>query len=217
MAEEITLYMHAGVRGLAEKVRMLLVETGLRFNEVPVDKAGFEKLCSDGTLNFETLPMLKHGSKIIEDSANIMEYIAELADSKGKGSSGNLYCGKNEERVFVRAIAAFATDFQKALRLWTKEKLDKAAAEELATKFFTQVQRVLDKNDDGDARTEEWTYGKCFTYADLTLFEAISAFTEAYGQLKLRQFPKVKEFHDKVAGRARMVMHLGNRPPAQYL
>ncbi len=44
--------------------------------------------------------------------------------------------------------------------MWSKDKADKAAAEELATKFFTQVQRVLDKNDDGDARTEEWSFGK---------------------------------------------------------
>jgi hypothetical protein len=29
MAEDLTLYMHDGVRGLAEKIRLLLSETGL--------------------------------------------------------------------------------------------------------------------------------------------------------------------------------------------
>jgi len=162
--------------------------------------------------------MLKHGSKIIEDSANIMEYIAELADKSGKGVGGNLYCGKPEERPFIRAIANAATDFQKMGKLWLgKDKGDPAFATDLITKWFTYFQRVINKNDDGDARTEEWLYGKQFTFADVTVFEAVNAVVEVYGSAKLRTFPKLKEFHDKVAGRARIDRFLSTRGPQAFL
>eukprot|EP00047_Mylnosiga_fluctuans_P001453 m.220411 g.220411 ORF g.220411 m.220411 type:complete len:221 (+) comp10377_c0_seq1:1475-2137(+) len=213
MSDDLTLYVFAGVRGLAEKIRILLAETGLRYTEVPVDQATFEKMSTDGTLNWNTLPMLKHGSAIIEDSSTIMEYIADLADKLKKGSGGNLYGGKPEERPFVRAIANSATDFQKAVKIWEgKEKIDPAVVSDLIPKWFGLFQRVLDKNDDGDVRTEEWSYGKQFTYADVTVFEAVNAITEVLGSTKLRTFPKLKEFHDKIAGRARIDRHISTRP-----
>ena len=86
-------------------------------------------------------------------------------------------------------------------------------------------QRVLDKNDDGDVRTEEWTYGKVcvcvcvcvclstffvaqtpslqqhFTFGDVAVFAAVNAVVELHGIGKLRTYPKLKEFHDKVASR----------------
>lgn len=218
MADELTLYTLSGVRGLNEKIRILLAETGLRYNEVGMDKAGLERMSKEGVLNFDALPMLKHGSKIIEDSATIMEYIADLADAAKKGQGGNLYGGKPEERPFIRAIANSATDFSKTVKVWTgKDKADPAVVAEVVPKFFTYFQRVLDKNDDGDVRTEEWTFGKCFTFADVTVFEAINAVVQVHGAGTLRSFPKLKEFHDKVAGRARIDRHLSSRPAQTFV
>jgi len=162
--------------------------------------------------------MLKHGSKIIEDSANIMEYIADLADAAKKGQGGNLYGGKPEERAFVRGIANAATEFTKILKTWTgKEGASPSITGEVIPKWFAYFQRVLDKNDDGDVRTEEWTYGKNFTFGDVTVFDAINSVVQVHGAFSLRAFPKVKEFHDKVAGRARIDRHLSARPAQTFV
>jgi glutathione S-transferase len=51
------------------------------------------------------------------------------------------------------------------------------------------------------------------TFADIALFEAVNAVCNTYGVLKsLRPYPKLKEFHDKVASRARIEHHIATRP-----
>jgi len=220
MSEDLSLYVSAvGSRGLAEKIRILLAETGLasKCPEIVVDQAGLDKMSADKYLNWDSLPVLKHGSKLIEDSANIMEYIAEYADKLGKGPSGNLYTGAADEKALVRAVSNKATEFQILGKTWFgKEKSDPEFAKVIVPKWFALFQRVLDKNDDGDVRTTEWTIGKHFTYGDIAVFEAVNSVVEVHGSSSLRAFPKLKEFHDKVAGRARVDHYLSGRKPQTF-
>ena len=99
-----------------------------KYKDVAVDAATFEKMKKDGTLNFGVLPVLKHGSQIIEQrsvlacltchlqtsfthlppcSGNILEYVAEIADVRGLGVAGNKYLGLDTiERYHHRAHTA---------------------------------------------------------------------------------------------------------------
>ena len=106
MAEEFTLYYHAGSRGFAEKVRIMFQETGLKYKDVPVDASTFDKMKKDGTISYGQLPIVKHGDNVIEESVNILEYIADIADQRKLGSGGNKYLGAdNSERYKHRASA----------------------------------------------------------------------------------------------------------------
>ena len=146
-----------------------------------------------------------------------MVYIANLADLQGKTVAGNVYSGKAGEQSTVRSIAQAATDLSKNLQLWRgKDGVSATAAAQIKL-AFEQFQAVIDKNDDGDTRTEEWTFGKQFTYADITLFEVINQVVAVLGSAHLRSFPKLKEFHDKVAHRPRIDRHLSARPAAQTI
>ncbi len=52
-----------------------------------------------------------------------------------------------------------------------------------------------------------------FTFADVACFEAVNAVINIYGLNVLRPFPKLKEFHDKVAAHARIEHHIQTRAP----
>lgn len=208
----ITLYYHEGKRGFAEKIRILLADAGLKFNDVGVDSETFERMKSDGTLNWGVLPALEHDGKFIEQSTNILEYVAGLADAQGKGAGGNKYLGAPGEAPFHRAIALAVHDFQQQAKTYAgKDATPSNFFSEILPTWFKYFTAVLDKNDDGDVRTEEYCYGKHFTYADVAVFEAVNAVIEIHGTGKLRPFPKLKEFHDKVAGRPRIEHHIATR------
>lgn len=80
-------------------------------------------------------------------------------------------------------------------------------------KYFEIFQNIIKKNDDDDASTEEFMIGKQFTYADISVFEFVNACTENFSNVGLRTFPKLKEFHDVIAAKPRISMHLSMRAP----
>lgn len=212
------LLYHEGNRGMAEKVRLMLAECGYHYEEVAVAPRVFDELKANETLNWGVLPALRDGDVFVEQSNAIMEYLADKADASGKGQRGNLYSGAAQEKYAVRAVAQAATEFQMIGKCWKgKAAAPPNFASEMVPDWFSHFQLVLKKNDDDDVRTEEFTIGKNFTYADITMFEAVNAVTEVYGMGCLRAFPKLKEFHDKVAGRARIDKHMQTRAPDNHM
>lgn len=208
------LYMFAGKRGNAEKIRILLAETGIRYSEVAVTEKSFEALQKD--LMFGDLPALHDGSKFIEGHANIMEYLARTADDLKKGHGSNKYAGLPEHSGAHRGIALACSDFQNAAQVWNGP--DAAGADFVSKKvpeFFTYLQSLIAKNDDGDVRTEEYTFARSFTYADITAFDAVDQAVDTWGSGILNNFGKVAEFRDKVAKRARVDHYLSTRPAVQ--
>lgn len=126
--------------------------------------------------------------------------MANLADRLRKGPAGNLYLGTPQETFLVRGIANAMYDFQMEAKTWEGASgADAKFLTERAPLWFTQMQRVLDKNDDGDTRTEEFCIGKNFTFADVAMFDALNGFINVHGLSKLRNWAKLKEFHDKVS------------------
>ncbi|EGD76305.1 hypothetical protein PTSG_01007 [Salpingoeca rosetta] len=211
------LYYHEGKRGFAEKVRVMLAETGIKYEDVPVNRDQMQQMIKDGVVNFGMLPALEHDGKIIEQSPSIMEYIAEYADKLGLGQATNKYCGEADERPIVRSFAMAVNDFQTE----AKTHLGKDGAPSnldsvIIPKWFTYFQNILERNDDDDVRTDEYMYGKHLTFADIALFEAVNAVTELHGLNKVRPYPKLKEFHDKIAARARIEQFLATREQGQY-
>lgn len=99
----------------------------------------------------------------------------------------------------MRAIANAMCDFQMEAKTWEGVGgVDAKWISERLPVWFGQMQRILEKNDDGDVHTDEFCIGKHFTFADVAMFEAVNAFVNVHGLAKLRNYAKLKEFHDKV-------------------
>ena len=144
----------------------------------------------DKVINFGQLPVLKHGDIIIEErcaraarrrgahhgSANILEYVADLADQRKLGANGNRYTGAdNIERFAARGNAQAVrarvlhtgADMSQAEAFFTQAKtwlgvtgVPDGFLEKTLPEWFGYFQGVLAKNDDGDVRTDEFCYGK---------------------------------------------------------
>eukprot|EP00042_Codosiga_hollandica_P020448 m.66268 g.66268 ORF g.66268 m.66268 type:complete len:217 (+) comp49869_c0_seq1:209-859(+) len=215
MADEFQLFTNEGQagKGFAEKIRILFAETGIKYKEIAVDAAGLEKLKKEGTVSFGVLPVLKHGANVIEQSGNILEYVADVADQRKLGVAGNQYTGKDlNERYHHRAHTYASLELYTVGQLWLgKEGAPANFLSETVPRWFTYFQSILAANDDGDVRTEEFSYGKCFTFGDVALFEVVNAITRVHGTVALRAFPKLKEFHDKIAVRPRIDKYLSLR------
>ena len=169
----------------------------------------FEAMKQDDTLLFQSLPALSidNTAPYIEDPMVITKHLAKIGDAAGNGRAGNKYLGLDHETPYVDAIAAKAQQMSTEL---LAAKGDDAATKAICQKWFPYFQKVLDINDDNDARSEEWTYGKQLTYADIILFEAVhfACTTGGVGMLLRTSFPKLKEFHGHVATMARVEIKL---------
>lgn len=208
----IQLYHHAGNRGNAEKVRMMLEETGFKYDEIALDQAAFEEMKANKTLSWGALPAISDDGHFLEDSNAIMYYLAKKADKVQRGSRSNKYLGEDDEQAQVIAIAQKATEFQQIAQTWKgKDGAEPGFVGETIPKWFAYFQTVLAKNDDDDVRTEEFSFGKNFTFADISMFEAVNAVVNVHGLHCLRPFPKLKEFHDKVSGKARINKYISMR------
>eukprot|EP00041_Stephanoeca_diplocostata_P039664 m.1637380 g.1637380 ORF g.1637380 m.1637380 type:complete len:217 (-) comp25764_c0_seq1:250-900(-) len=195
-------------RGPAEKIRVMLHECGYKYDNVGLSEEEVKQMTADETLKSGQLPALKVGkgdtAVTYEMPLAIMEFLATLADKDGKGARGNKYCGLPEEQHVVRCIGQIAQQFEDRMVTST----DKTGT---IQHYFGLIQGYLLRNDDGDDRTDEYTYGKQLTWADIACFQVVNEAVETQGMGRLREFHKLKDFHDMIAGRARITIHLSQR------
>eukprot|EP00055_Hartaetosiga_balthica_P008141 m.29302 g.29302 ORF g.29302 m.29302 type:complete len:212 (+) comp6139_c0_seq1:53-688(+) len=206
------LYHSAGKRGLAEKIRMLLAETGLKYEEVPVDERGMAQLVSSGKLLFGALPAFEDGDLWLEGSTSIMNYIAELADAKKLGQANTKFLGEPNETARVRSVAESVQRFQYEVGADKGAEVAPENVKDIIKTWFGYIQAMLEANDDHDVNTDEYTVSQHLTYADIAMFEVVNMVVERHGMSTVRAFPKLKEIHDKIAGRARIERYIATRP-----
>ncbi|EDQ87365.1 uncharacterized protein MONBRDRAFT_38057 [Monosiga brevicollis MX1] len=250
----IVLYVQENTRGFTEKIRMLLQETGMKYEEVAIDMETAKSWAKSGKINFPNLPVLEMDGVKIEHADAILEHLADVADQKKLGQGGNKYCGEPQERPVIRGLACMVRpdldpfdlrfilvlsslsaatrrshripardaydpptqvkDFQNEVQTYKGKTSAPPTAPESIERWFEYFQSILERNDDGDVKTDEFLYGKHLTFADIALFEAVNAVINVHGLKAIRAFPKLKEFHDKVAYRARIERHIATRPEA---
>jgi glutathione S-transferase len=205
------LYTLDGARGHAEKIRMLLAETGIKYEEVALNQSAVDEWTQQGKLNFGSLPALEHEGCMIENAAAIMEYLAIHADKNRMGQGGNKYCGEAVEAGVVRGINSMVEKYQDEVQTFKGKDGAPANAAGVIARWFGLFQAMLERNDDNDVQTDEYLYGKHLTYADISMFEAVNATVNIHGLKAIRSFPKLKEIHDKIGARARIEQHIATR------
>ena len=67
-------------------------------------------------------------------------------------------------------------------------------------RYFEYFSNVLVKNDDDDADTDEFTFGRHFTYADAATFGAINLAANKFKLMPFikESFPKIAAYHELV-------------------
>jgi len=199
-------------RGEAEKIRLFLHETGMPFEDIALDQPTLDSMVKDGTLMRNTLPALqikKDGSwKTYESSPNIMEVVAEKADSEKRQRGTNKYLGDAGELSKIRSVANMVKEFEATMAF---RKGRQEGVEDTIKKYLGWFNDALKWNDDDDVRTDEYTLGKNFTFADLSLFAAVDAVACIYSAELVSEFLKLNEFHGKILTQSRLAIHISRR------
>jgi len=186
MAEfEAKLYYFDG-RGLAERIRLMLCITGVKFEEVFfTERSELEKLLKAGDLLFGQLPLLEiDGLKLVQSNA-VTRYVA---------SRSNMYSTDPKDQVRIDSLydgtRDFMTVFMAPIFRMSEEEMKKQA-EEAFPKYLPVFEKVLKENGTG------YLVGKSVTLADAGLLEVLLAM-EDYFDAPLKDYPQLNKFLSKM-------------------
>lgn len=202
-------------RGDAERIRLLLTEVGYKYEDIALDNATFEAMCKDKTILMGALPVLQikeagaSSWDTYENTSAIMATIAARADAEKKGQGSNKFSGtEGTGATKSMAIDQLVSEFEAVLN----SRAGKVADAAVVSKYLRLFDGVLHTNDGGDVRTDVYTYGSMFTYADISVFSITNAVASIYGVDAVQEYHKLWEFHNNVLKRARIAMRVSKRP-----
>ena len=219
------LYYWPGIQGRGEFVRLALEEAGAPYRDVARGKGGMAKL--ERALNSPRLkqppyapPVLKAGSLLIAQTANILFFLGGRHGLAPRNESGRLFV--NQLQLTIADAVAEAHDVHhpvgSGLYYEDQKREAKRAAEQfIATripKFLTYFETVLARQGGRSA----YLAGARVSYADLSLFQLVEGLRYAFPKSMRRmekKVPRVTALSERIAARPRIAAYLasGRRIP----
>ena len=171
--------------GRGEFVRVLFEEAGVPYADIAKDAKMVMPLISgytsgkrdDGVVPAFAVPILRHGDLVINQTPNILLYLAPrlgLAPSFDKGD--DIF---RLNAIVLTLFDGFVNEIHETHHpintiLYYEEQKDEAKRRAdgfingRVQKFLTYIQRVVESNKSGGS--SPWLYGDSLTYADLVAF-----------------------------------------------
>ncbi|GMS83398.1 hypothetical protein PENTCL1PPCAC_5573, partial [Pristionchus entomophagus] len=194
----LKLYYFA-VRGLAEPIRMMLIDNGVAFEDVTFPRHGDEWPEIKKQFVFGQVPALKEGDMEIPQSGAIIRHLARKL---------NLAGDTEEEKVFTDFFSEGLRDLHdKYCEMIYGNYNSKDAF--LATTYpaeWTKVESLLKKYHNG----EKFVLGDKLSYADYVLFEELDI-ALILSPSALDAFPILKAYHTRFAKREELQAHFAAR------
>lgn len=219
------LYYWPHIPGRGEFIRLALEEGGAPYVDVarkPEAEGGgrpaVQKMleqAADGRTPFAP-PILRHGSVLISQTANILLYLGPRLGLAPEDEAGRLWTHQLQLTLADLTVEAHDTHHPIAKSLYYEEQKAEALrrAENFRTlrlpKFLGYFERLLAGNPSGGGRR---LLGAEFTYADLSLFHVLDglqyAFPVAMRRL-LKDHPRLAALHAEVKARPRIAAYLAS-------
>jgi glutathione S-transferase len=222
-AAEYELYYWPGIQGRGEFVRLALEEAGASYIDVvresPAHGGGTKALMA--LLGDDTLPaipfappVLKHGDRVIAQTANILLYLGPLLELTPPDEAGRF--AVNQHQLTLADLVAEAHDVHHPICVSLYYEDQKPEARRRAAQFLSQrmpkflgyFERVLSKN-----RTPGGAYLQkgMLTYADLSLAQVLFGLEYAFPRAFAAFSPKIPlslGLRDAIAARPRIRAYL---------
>ena len=214
------LYYWPGIQGRGEFIRLALEEAGAAYRDVGREPGGMEKMMV--LLDSESIPrpsfappFLRHGRRLIGQSANILFYLGPRHGLAPKAEADRLWT--HQIQLTIADLVVEAHDIHHPLggdfyyEDQKPESLRRAAMfrKSRLRKFLGWFEAILARN----PKAGGWLTGGRPTYADLSLFQAVEGLRYALPQTMKRaekKAPKVVALHDAVAARPRIAAYLAS-------
>lgn len=212
------LFYWPEIQGRGEFVRLALEDAGADYIDMARQGDGMAAMMA--TLEDRDRadppfapPFLKHGDRIVAQTANILLYLGPKLD---------LAPADEDDRVFVHQLQLTIADLVAEAHdthhpiggsLYYEDQKPEAKRraqefrEERITKYLGYFERVLNANPNGP----DWLVGNSVTYVDLSLFQAVEGLRYAFPKAmakRERHWPLTVALHDRVAKRPQIAAYL---------
>ncbi len=210
------LYYWPGIQGRGEFVRLALEEAGADYVDVAREKGTNALMKMWDSADIETPsfapPFLRHGKRIIGQTANILLYLGERHGLAPKTDAGRLWTHQIQLTVADLVVEAhdvhhpLGGDFYYEDQKPESKRRAEAFRKNRIPRFLGWFETILARNPKGDRHL----VGARLSYADLSLFQVVEglryAFPKAMGRVEA-DYPRVIALRDLVAGRPRIVAY----------
>jgi len=213
------LYYWPGFPGRGEFVRLALEEAGADYVDV-VSRDGIGALMETWN-DSETAtppfapPILRHGRRLIAQTANILSYLGERHRLAPKAEAARLWTQQIQLTIGDFVVEAHDTHHPRGGDFYYEDQKTESARRAALfcgtrmPKFLDWFETILARNPKGDS----YLVGGRLTYADLSLFQVVDgvryAFPKASARV-LRKTPRVVALRDRVAARPRLARYLAS-------
>lgn len=212
------LYYWPEIQGRGEFVRLPLEDAGADYIDMAREPDGMRAMTAimaDKTLSDPPFapPFLKHGDRIVAQTANILLYLGPKLHLTPDDEDGRLFVHQLQLTIADLVVEAHDAHHPVGGGLYYEDQKPEAKRrakefrEERITKYLGYFERVLAANP-GGAR---WLVGKSATYADFSLFQAIEGLRYAFPKAmakRERHWPLAVALHDRVAARPGIAAYL---------
>lgn len=213
------LYYWPGLPGRGEFIRLALEEAGAAYVDV-VETEGVGALMdiwqsTDVVTPPFAPPILKHGKRVIAQTANILLYLGERHRLAPRSEAARLWT--HQIQLTIADLVVEAHDVHHPLGgdfYYEDQKPESARRAALfrqtrMPKFLDWFEAILARNPKGD----RYLVGARLTYADLSLFQAVEGLSYAFPRASkgaLARTPRVVGLRDHVAARPRIARYLAS-------
>jgi glutathione S-transferase len=213
------LYYWPGLPGRGEFVRLALEDAGAAYVDV-VREEGVGALMdlwhgAEGATPPFAPPILKHGKRVIGQTANILLYLGDRHQLAPKNEAARLWT--HQIQLTVADFVVEAHDVHHPLGgdfYYEDQKPESARRAELfrktrMPKFLDWFETILARNPKGDS----YLVGGRLSYADLSLFQVVEGLSYAFPKASKRALartPRVVALRDRVAVRPRIARYLAS-------
>lgn len=211
-------------RGVAEKIRLALAESGTEYEDVDLGKYDvqakektppFEELKRAGKLAFDKVPLWEEpdGFRVVQSMA-ILRHVARTRGLYGANARESAACdmileGVEEVTARARSLTSLSPD-------QLSEQLPIILGEELP-QWLGHFERVLTNNGSGDG----FFVGTAVSVADTSVFGFLELLVDN-GLMEVLEtsYPRLRAFFERMGQRPNLARHIASpkrNPPVQLL
>ncbi|MFH4981893.1 hypothetical protein AB6A40_008602 [Gnathostoma spinigerum] len=186
------------IRGLAEPIRMLLVDQGIPFQDIRVTAEEWTKL--KPTMHFGQMPCLHDGDMQIVQTGAILRHLARKHNLNGMTEMDATYAD-----MFYEGLRDLHTKYAKMIYQAYETEKDSFIKEVLPAEL-ANFEKLLKTRSDG----KHYILGENICFADYALFEELDIM-QILSPSALDQFPLLKAYHRRMLERSRIKSHYQKR------